>query len=239
MVLNTIVKAIKRKSHRGSQSVTTDQITTDIVACINEAIRDIQKLLPKRFWFKQSTVALTVGVAGTASTWSLASDVQEPIVFHYTSNNSVFRLEKIDSDREWIDHIWSVSTAVNRPRFYREIGPNSSTFYKQIEVFPIPDASYTLNYEYYKTKGSDLTTSDLNSEVTIIPDQYQDAAEKGGLYYFLKQFDDVAQGVAKTDYQEAMLAVEVADERDIDSDVRLRWNMMKARTLPPGFRLNN
>lgn len=238
MLLNTAVKAIKRKSHRGSQSVTNDQITTDIIACINEAIRDLQKLLPKRFWFKQSTIALSAGVAGTPATYSLPSDCQEPILFHYTSNNSVFRLQKIDSDAEWVDHIWNVSQEVNRPRFFREIGPNSSTGYKQIEVFPIPDGSYTLNIEYYKTKGSDLTTSDLSTEIPNIPDHFQDAAEKGGLYYFLKGFDDQGQSIAKVDYEEAKQTLEIGDERDLDSDLRLRWNMRRASTLPPGFRLD-
>ena len=238
MLLNTVVKAVKRKSHRGSQTTTTDLITTDIIACVNEAIRDVAKLLPKRYWFKQSTVALTVGVAGTASTWPLASNVQEPILFHYTTNNSVTRLTKIDSDKEWIDSIWSVSTPVGKPRFFREIGPNSSTGYKQIEVFPIPDASYTLNYEYMKTKGSDLTTSDLSTEIPTIPDNVQDAVEKGALYYFLKGFDDSLQGVAKADYEEAKLAMEVSDERDIDSDLRMRWNMTRSNMLPPGFNLS-
>jgi hypothetical protein len=235
LLLNTIVKAVKRKSHRGSQSVTTDQITTDIVACINEAIRDVSKLLPKRYWFKQATVSLTVGVAGTPSTWSLASDCQEPILFHYTLNNSVYRLQKIDSDKEWIDRIWNVSQAVGQPRFFREIGPNSSTGYKQIEVFPIPDTSYTLNYEYYKTKGTDLTTSDLASEIPTIPDHVQDAIEKGALYYFLKGFDDSLQGIAKTDFEEAKISMEISDERDIDSDLRLRWNMGLSSNLPPNF----
>ena len=95
MVLNTVIKTIKRKSHRGSQTITTDTITTDVIACINEAIRDVAKLIPKRYWFKQSSVALTVGVAGTASVWSLASDVQEAILFHYTSNNAITKLIKM------------------------------------------------------------------------------------------------------------------------------------------------
>lgn len=235
MILNTAVKSIKRQSHRGSQSVTNDQITTDIIACINEATRDIIKLLPKRFWFKQSTVAVTVGVAGTASTWSLASDVQEPILFHYTSSNSKYVLQKIDSDSEWINQIWDPAAQVQKPRYYREIGPNSSTGYKQIEIFPIPDASYTLNYEYYKTKGSDLTTSDLNTEISVLPDYVHDVLTKGGLYYFLKGFDDPAAGEAFKDYQMAKHDLEVADERDLDQNVSLRLN--RPSSLPPHFRL--
>ena len=237
MTLNTICKTVKRKAHRGSQSVTTDQITTDIIACINEAIREVAQLLPKRYWYKQSTVALTVGTIAVPSTWSLPSDCQELILCHYTSSNSVIRLAKIDSDSEWIDKIWNINQAVNKPRYYREIGLNTSTGYKQIEVFPIPDASYTLNVEYYKNKPTDLTSSDLSTDIITIPDSVQDAVEKGSLYLFLKGFDDSLQIVAKKDYDEAKMAMEIADERDIDSDVRLRFNMMRSNLLPPGFRL--
>ncbi len=235
MLLNTIVKTVKRKSHRGSQTVTTDQITTDIIACINEAIRDVAKLIPKRYWFKQGTgLALTAGTIGTAAVYSLASDVQEPILFHYTLGNSITRLTKIDSDAEWIDKIWDPAGALGAPRYYRELGPATSTFYKQIEVYPIPDASYTLNNEYYKNKPTDLTTSDLASEITSVPDSVQDALEKGALYYFLKGFDDSLQMVAKKDYEDAKLEMEIADERDMDTDLRLRFNMGRS-TLPPHF----
>lgn len=235
MLLNTIVKTVKRKSHRGSQSVTSDQITTDIVACINEAIRDVAKLVPKRYWFKQGTgIALTAGTIGTAAVYSMASDVQEIIQLHYTSGSSLTRLQKIDSDKEWIDKVWDPAGALGKPRYYRELGPATSTFYKQIEIYPIPDASYTLNNEYYKNKPTDLTTADLASEVTSVPDSVQDALEKGALYYFLKGFDDSLQMVAKKDYEDAKLEMEIADERDMDSDLRMRFNMM-GRSNPQGF----
>lgn len=225
MLLNTIVKAVKRDSHRGDQTVTTDQITTDIVACVNRSIREVQRMLPKRFWFKQSTVALTVGVAGTASTWSLASDVQEAIVFHFTSGNALYELTKIDSDREWIQRIWDPAAAVGIPRYYREIGPNSSTGYKQIEVFPIPNGSFTVNYEYYKTRAADLTTADLATALPDVPDAYQDVIEKGALYTFLKGFDDPGQAVAKLDYEESKRDLDIADDRDLDTDLAFRFDI--------------
>ena len=235
MLLNTLVKAVKRKSHRGDQAVTTDQITTDVIACINETIRDIYKLLPKRFLFKQGSVALSAGVAGTAATYSLASDVQEPIIFHFTSGGALYILDKVDTDRDWIKGVWDPNLAVNRPEVYREIGPNSSTGYKQIEVFPIPSGSFTLNYEYYRSKGVDLTSSDLASEVTIIPDQFQDCLEKGALYYFLKGFDDPMQGVAKTDYEESKHSLNVGDDQDKDTDLAFKYdNQVYYRQ--PGFK---
>lgn len=235
MLLSTIVKTIKRKSHRGSQAVTTDQITTDIIACVNEAIRDVVKLIPKRYWFKQGTIALSAGTQAVPALYSLPSDCQEAILFHYTANSSVFKLVKIDSDAEWIDKIWNINQTTFRPTYYREVGINASTSYKQIEVFPIPDGSYTLNCEYYKNKPADLTTSDLAIEIPTIPDSVQDTVEKGGLYYFLKGFDDALGMVAEKDYEKAKMSMEIADERDLDSDVRLRFAMVKSSLLPPGF----
>lgn len=235
MLLSTCVKTIKRKSHRGDQTITTDLITTDIIACINEALRDVVKFLPKRFWFKQSTIAVTVGVVGTPAVYSLPSDCQEPINFWYNTGGSKYVLRKVDSDKEWIDSVWDPNGALQKPSVYREIGPNSSTAYKQIEVYPISDASYTVNIEYYKTKGTDLTTSELAAVIPDVPDYCLDVVEKGGLYYFLKGFDDSMQGVAKQDYMEAKLALEMADEQDRDSDVRMRWTRPQYRL--PGFTL--
>lgn len=176
-----------------------------------------------------------MGTIATPSLWSLPTDCQEPILFHYTTNNSVTRLTKVDSDAEWIDKVWNTNQAVGKPRYFREVGLTSTT--KQIEVFPIPDGSYTLNIEYYKNKPTDLTASDLATEIPTIPDSVQDAVEKGALYYFLKGFDDSLQMVAKKDYEDAKLEMEIADERDVDSDTRLRFNMSRSTTLPPGFRL--
>jgi len=235
LLLNTIVKTIKRKSHRGSQTVTTDQITLDIIACINEAIRDVAKLIPKRYYFKQGApLALVAGTIAVPAVYSLPSDCQELILLHYTANNAVYRLAKIDSDGEWISKIWNINQNPNRPLYYRELGSDGSGN-KQIEIFPIPDASYSLNNEYYKIKPTDLTVSDLSTEIPTIPDSVQDVVEKGALYYFLKGFDDGGQMVAKKDYEDSKIEMEVADERDIDSDNRLRFNMVRTSMLPPGF----
>lgn len=215
--------------------MTSDQVTTDVIACVNEAIRDIYKLLPKRFLWKSTSVALSTGVAGTAATYSLASDVQEPIIFHFYTGGALYILEKIDTDRDWIKQVWDPALAVNRPEVYREIGPNSSTGYKQIEVFPIPNGSFTLNYEYYRSKGTDLTTADLATEISVIPDQFHDCLEKGALYYFLKGFDDPLQQIAKADYEEAKHSLNVSDDQDKDADLAMKYdNQIYWRQ--PGFK---
>lgn len=236
MILNTIVKTVKRKSHRGSQALTTDQITTDIVAAVNETIREVVRMIPKRFFFKQGTVALSAGTAGTAAVYSLPSDCQEPINMHFTVSNALYVLQKIDTDKQWIEGIWNPAGSTNLPQFYREIGPNATTGYKQIELYPIPNASITLNVEYYRTKGTDLSTSDLNSEVTIIPDTFQDVLEKGATYYFLKGFDDSAAGIAKMDFDNAKKDYENGDDQDRDNLPAFKFGRANYRL--PGFRMS-
>lgn len=234
MLLNTVVKTVKRDSHRGSQSITTDLITTDIVACVNRALRDIEKLLPKRFWWKKGTIALTAGVAGTPAVYSLPSDLNEPSTLYYTVSNTYYLLKKVDSDIEWVKNIWNPLTPTNNPYLYREIGLDANG-YRQIELFPVPGQSITLNVEYYKLKATDLTTANLTAEVPDIPDKYQDAVEKGALYYFLKGFDDPLGQTAKADYSEALMALEIGDERDEDSLLQMRMGLVRYEL--PGFRL--
>lgn len=233
MLLSTIVKTIKRDSHRGNQAVTTDLITTDIIACINRAMRDVQLLVPKRFFHKEGNFALSAAVG----VYSLAADVQEPILFYYSLNGSVTKLQKINSDAEWLN-VYDPNAPLGKPRYYREVGPASATGYKQIQLAPTEDGtSIIVMYEYYKVKGSDLTAADLASEVTQIPDYVQSVLEKGALYYFLKGFDDGAQMIAKKDYEEAKLALEMADEQDKDSSVAFRFGMLSNDMYTQGFKL--
>ncbi len=238
MLLNTLCNTVKRKSHRGNQSVTTDQITTDIIACANEALRDVYKLLPKKYFWAQGTISVTAGTQGVPSVWSLASNCQEPETFWYvwSPGNSQFTLSKVMSNMEWFNAVWNVNTTPYQPIYFRDIG-NDTSGNRQIEIFPASNTSLTLNYEYYIKKPTDLTTSNLSSEIPTIPDQYHDVIEKGALYYFIKGFDDSAAQIAKADYDAAMMAIEIADERNQDGDLSLRWQ--KKQTLLPGFRLSN
>ena len=236
MLLSTLCNTVKRESHRGNQSITTDQITTDIVACANEALRDVYKMVPKRYFWKQGTVAVTTGTIAVPSVWSLASDCQEAIVFWYVwpLGSSLFKLAKVQSDQEWFQGVWTNVTPPNQPIYFRDIGLDTSGA-RTIEIFPPSSQSLTLNYEYYIKKPSDLTTANLSAEIPVIPDLYHDVIAKGALYYFLKGYDDKLQAVAKADYDSAKLAVEEADENNQDGTLALRWQ--KTQTMLPGFRL--
>jgi hypothetical protein len=223
MLLNTAVKNVKRLSHRGDQTVTTDTITSDIVANINDARRDLVKYIPKRFLHKQATSPLSL-VSGTA-VYSLASDVLEPIVFRWTLNNTLYLPRKVESDREWFENVYSPSQANTIPRHYRELGPSSAL--KRVEFFPTPDQTISCDYEYYKDPcGTDLTTSDLSSEIPDFPGYMHDALWKGGLYYFIRGFDDSAGTmIAKQDYNECIMALDKLEDADQDSDMSMRFGL--------------
>ncbi len=235
MLLSTCVKTVKRKSHRGNQSVTTDQVTLDIIACINETCRELARLLPKRYWWTSSTLTTAIGTAGTHAVLSLASDCQEPIVFSYTFNNVFYTLTKIDSDREFMRSVWNPVTTPNFPRLYRQIGPDASGN-KQIEIFPMANQVYTIDYEYYKTRSIDRVIEDLDSEIPDFPDWVQDAIEKGATYLFLKGFDDSKTAEAFADYRLAKEALEESDEQNKDSDIRMR--LFTPNYNMPGFTLD-
>lgn len=240
MILNTIVNTIKRKAHRGSQLVTTDQITADIVACINETTREVQTMLPKRFWWVSSSFSTTIGTIGVPAQYSLPSNLQAlSMVYYVTPGTAQFPgvyyvVTKVDSDREWLTQIWNPVTYPQRPMWFREIGFDVNGN-RQIELFPIPDAVYTIQFEYYRLRTGDMTVAQLGNQVPDIPDQYQDVIEKGALYKFYKQFDDPQQAIALKDYEEARKVLTVGDENEFDTELRIR--MGKVRFELPGFRL--
>lgn len=236
MLLSTLVQTVKRKSHRGNQAITTDQITLDIIACVNETARELATLLPKRYWHAASTIAVTQGTTGVPSVYSLDPTVQEPIVFYYVANGSVlYTMTKIDSDREWIRGIWNPIMSPNWPRLYRQIGPDASGN-KQIEIFPVPQENITVQYEFYRTRSPDVSITNINAQLPDFPDWVQDAIEKGALYYFLKQFDDAGAEASMGDYHAAIKRLEYSDEQNKDSDLRFR--LFTPNYNMPGFTLD-
>jgi hypothetical protein len=236
MLLNTLCNTVKRKSHRGSQSVTTDTITTDIIACANEAIRDVYKHVPKKYFHALGTVAVTAGTIGVPSTWSLDSSCQSPETFWYiwSPGNAQFTLSKVQSNAEWFHAVWNVNTSPYQPIYFRDLGLDTSGNW-QIEIFPASNTALTLNYEYYIKKPADLNSSNLLQEIPVIPDLYHDVIEKGALYYFIKGFDDAAGETALKDYERAQEAMDEADDNNLDGDAAFRWQ--KKQTMLPGFRL--
>jgi len=235
--LNDAVKLIKDESHRGDVSVTTDDITAKIVRALNEVRRQLVRRLPKQYMKSTTDGTLTMSVANGVI-YTLASDVQEPILFRFTDDNSENILQKVDSEKEFWQNIYSASAAADKPQYYVEISPDASKN-KRIRIFPTPDASYTVTYPYYKDPtGTKLTTSDLGSAIPDIPNIMFDVLWKGALYYFLKSFDDAqAAEQARRDYLEAAQEMDILDELDLDSDLAWRFDISQYHN-PQTFKLD-
>lgn len=220
MTLNDIIKRVKERSHRGSVDTTSDTITTQILRAVNDARRDVIALVPKDWLFKRSSFAT---VSGT-SVYSLASDVQEPLYFRYTSSTTEYVLKKVSDPKTFFETIYSASQSNDKPAMYIEYGLDASG-YKQILLYPTPNDAYTVNYGYFKDPSrTDLALADLSTEIPDIPVYLQDALWKQALYYFLWSFDDPAKEQAKRDAEQAIAKVNQTEREDLDEDVSFKFH---------------
>jgi hypothetical protein len=243
MTINDAINRVKLFSHRGNQAITTDQITTDILNCLNESWVDLCQLLPRQAFRQDSdTNGTNITTVNGQDIYSLAGNpypVQELVIIHYFFNNVNYNMKKCESEREFWGQYFYLSTAVNRPFVYVPYGFDN-TGVKQIRLFPVPDQNYNLKYTFY----IDPTTIDfkallLSAQIPFLPSYLQTALWKGALYYFLKAFDDPAQVNAKADYESAKVRQDISEDADMDSDLQFRFDTARTRFVDPitGIRL--
>lgn len=244
MTLLQVVNRVKQFSHRGDQAVTTDQDTQNIIDCVNECFWELALQIPKQAFRADGVVIPTV--IGT-EIYSLAGNtypVQELIAVHYPFQNQSYNLKKVESEREFWGSIFILSQGHTRPYVYCPWGFDAnSPPVKQIRIFPIPDAVYTLNYSYYVDPSIiTFTVADLPNQIPFFPSYLMRPLWKGALYYFLKGFDDqTMMGIAKADYDEARLKQNIAEDADLDSDLQFRFDTGQTRFVDPatGIRLTS
>jgi hypothetical protein len=230
MTLNDLVLRIKDRSHKGDPTVTTDTITAQIIRALMDARRELVRKVPKQYLRVDATTPLSL--VNPTVLYSLAPDVLAPIIFRYTFNNVEYLLMRIESEREFYQNLFIRSQGPNRPYYYVEKGFDTSGN-RQIEVYPIPlvGTTFTTNYSYYKDPTrTDLTTADLATTFPDFPSYMLDAVWKGGLFHFLKNFDDqMGQELAEKDYEKASLAIDEVNEADQDMELQMRWGVIKNR----------
>lgn len=221
MTLNDIVKRIKDRTYKGSTSVTTDEVTAQIIRAINDCRRKIVRQLPKEYFRKTGTLSIVQGT----TTYSLASDVLEPLLFWFETGGALYHLTKVPTEKEFRQLVYDPNSSQNNPEFYFDAGRDSSG-YRQIVLFPTPSGALTVNYTYYKDPTrTELTTSDLATEFPDIPSSLQDVVTHGAMWLFLKCFDDVsAQDRAKMEFDRALIEMDIAEEMDLDDLPALRYS---------------
>ena len=226
MTLQQIVDRIKLYAHIGATGTTNDEITDVIIRAINDARRDIMLEIP-RYWLRKTG---TIRVVQGTATYSLASDVLEPLFFWYTFNSSDFFLCKVDNEEDFRNYVYSSSATQADPTHYFDAGIDGSSN-RQIIVSPTPKQSLTVNYTYYKTATtSELSTSDLASAIPEIPSHLHNAVWKGGLYYFAKYIDNQALlALSKGDYGEALAQIRINEDRNLDHKAAFKFSHLKVR----------
>lgn len=225
MTLLDVVNRVKLFSHRGNQAVTTDQITSDILIAADVSYADLALKLPRQS-FRQDGVAIST-VAGTDiySITGTSYPAQEYIAFHYLFQNVNYNLNKVESEQEFWHQVYSNNTPQMRPYCYVHWGFDGSGV-KQIRLFPIPDAVYTINWSFYVDPTTvHLNTLALSTEVPFLPSYMQEALWKGALYYYLKSYDDQGQLIALQDYEKAKNMQDIAEDSAQDSNLQMRFDL--------------
>ena len=227
MTLQTAVNIIKELSHKGDVGNTSDDVTQQIYDCINLCRRDVVTRLPKRYLRKTDVINI---VKGTTS-YTLASDVQKPVLFRYTVDSTERFLTKVDSEQEFYRHVYSASATQADPTEYFEAGVDSSVN-QQIIVSPTPSTARTLNYTYLKTWAVDeLGSAQLTSNIPQIPIHLHNIIVKGGLAYFLQMYSDPQLQLFMRQYRDDLDFMDSYENESTDEARQWRLYPLKLKTF--------
>ena len=130
-------------------------------------------------------------------------------------------MTRVDDERDFYHQIFRTGATEGLPIYYFDAGMDTGTTpQRQIIVSPTPDRSITLNVHYYANwTTEELSTTELSDDLAKhqLPIQYHNTVWKGGLYYFLRSFDDPAMSLAFQDYTQALAQIDRLQNVNLDS----------------------
>jgi len=142
----------------------------------------------------------------------MPTDWMETVRFSITSGNT-YRLELVSRD-DMLEYRQKTADASGRPRFYANIGDT-------IEVFPTPDADYTMQLQYY-AKTPALSDSNASNWLLLdAPDVY--------LYGTLIQSAPYLQDDARTQTWAALYAAALQSLQKASDDTRFAGSGLRMR----------
>ena len=142
----------------------------------------------------------------------MPTDWMETVRFSITSGNT-YRLELVSRD-DMLEYRQKTADASGRPRFYANIGDT-------IEVFPTPDADYTMQLQYY-AKTPALSDSNASNWLLLdAPDVY--------LYGTLIQSAPYLQDDARTQTWAALYAAALQSLQKASDDTRFAGPGLRMR----------
>lgn len=221
MTLNDLVIRVKERTHRGNNLITSDDITAKIIRAVNDSRREVIRFVPKDWLRTQAPLVMTLGDPRL----DLPADCQELVLVRYKYNNQSYIPSKIATEREFYHSVFTLPEQHGKPNYYFDSGVNSATACRQITFYPIPDFAYLTEVLYMRDPTKiDLAVSDLATEIPDIPGYLQDVLWKGAKYHFLECFDDPNRPAAKQEYRECLIALDIADEQNLDDSDRFRMD---------------
>jgi hypothetical protein len=142
----------------------------------------------------------------------MPADWMETVRFSITSGDT-YRLELVSRD-DMLEYRQKTANASGRPRFYANIGDT-------IEVFPTPDADYTMQLQYY-AKTPALSDSNASNWLLLdAPDVY--------LYGTLIQSAPYLQDDARTQTWAALYAAALQSLQKASDDTRFAGSGLRMR----------
>jgi hypothetical protein len=142
----------------------------------------------------------------------MPTDWMETVRFSITSGNT-YRLELVSRD-DMLEYRQKTADASGRPKFYANIGDT-------IEVFPTPDADYTMQLQYY-AKTPALSDSNASNWLLLdAPDVY--------LYGTLIQSAPYLQDDARTQTWAALYAAALQSLQKASDDTRFAGSGLRMR----------
>lgn len=200
---------------------------------VNLAISDLATMLPREAFRNEVTIPTVQGTDIYAVATGTSYPVQEIIKIHYVFSSVIYNLKKIESEKEFWGQYYVLNAAQNRPYVYCPWGLDASKN-KQIRVFPVPDAVYSLVIPYFADITSVmLTVSNLNSELPFLQPYLQKAIWKGARAYYLQSFDDPNAPMAMAEYEKSKVQQDAAEDADMDSDLQFRYDVGRTRYVDP------
>lgn len=142
----------------------------------------------------------------------MPTDWMETVRFSITSGNT-YRLELVSRD-DMLEYRQKTADASGRPRFYANIGDT-------IEVFPTPDADYTMQLQYYAKTPALSDSNASNWLLLAAPDVY--------LYGTLIQSAPYLQDDARTQTWAALYAAALQSLQKASDDTRFAGSGLRMR----------
>jgi len=187
-------------------ATTTNPTLAQVKEKINEYYRNIFQKQPWKWAYSSSTF---VTVAGTKLV-TMADNVQKIWALEIQGNNGY--IQYVPNNKFYRANPGGWTTMGNgQPYIYTDAPPASNNA-MQIDLFPAPDAVYTVYFQFQKR----LTSLSADGDYSIIPPEYENALVYGAAKDLLALLADNRASYYETEYKKIMSDMWMNEERNLD-----------------------